>query len=183
MNRQNNIQTAVFAGGCFWCTEAIFARLNGVISVEPGYAGGTTPNPTYEEVCTGDTGHAEVIRISYDPDLISYRELLEIFFDTHDPTSLNRQGNDIGTQYRSVVFFLSEKQKNTAQQYIQELSNNNTYKLPIVTTLEELTDFYPAENYHHDYYNRNGNTAYCRMVIRPKINKFARNHSNKIKKI
>lgn len=160
---------AVMGGGCFWCTEAVFKMLRGVYSVEPGYSGGSKKNPSYEEVCTGETGHAEVIRITYDPALISYRDLLNVFFATHDPSSLNRQGNDVGTQYRSVIFYEDAAQKAEAEALIDEINNSSPEGKRIVTAVEPLREFYPAENYHKDYYARNPGQAYCQIVINPKL--------------
>lgn len=168
----SNIQIAVFGGGCFWCTEAVFQKLRGVKSVTPGYAGGLVENPTYEQVSNGDTGHAEVIKFEYDPDKISYRDLLEVFFATHDPTTLNRQGNDVGTQYRSVIFYANEEQKLEASKIVQELTAEHAYSQSIVTAIEPLTKFYEAEDYHKNYYERNQGQPYCQVVINPKIKKF-----------
>lgn len=162
---------AIFGGGCFWCTEAVFKGLKGVASVAPGYAGGETPDPTYEAVCGGDTGHAEVIRIEFDPEEISYRTLLTVFFATHDATQVNRQANDVGTQYRSVVFPTTQEQHVQAKQFIQELEDSSGEGAPIATTIEPYTVFYPAEEYHKDYYERNGGQVYCQIVIAPKLQK------------
>jgi len=162
---------AVFGGGCFWCTEAVFDELRGVRSVVSGYAGGKTKNPTYEQICMGTTGHAEVIKIEFDPDEISFRDLLTVFFATHDPTTLNRQGNDAGTQYRSAIFYADEKQKEEAALFIKELDDAKTFRNPIVTTLEPLTEFYPAEDYHQKYYANNPYQPYCQITIPPKLNK------------
>lgn len=175
-------ETATFGAGCFWCTEAIFERLEGVISVSPGYAGGETHNPTYEQVCYGNTGHAEVTQIVYDPDKTSYQELLEVFWKTHDPTTLNRQGADVGTQYRSVIFYHNEDQKLLAEQYKKVLSESNIWPDPIVTEISPLTNYYPAENYHQDYYKNNPNNQYCNFVITPKIKKFEEVFSDRLKK-
>lgn len=164
--------TATFGEGCFWCTEAIFERLKGVISVTSGYAGGTVPNPTYEQVCTGTTGHAEVSRIIYEPDVISYDELLKVFFKTHDPTSLNRQGADVGTQYRSVIFYSNEEQQKKAEYYKDELNKSEAFNKPIVTEIVQLKNFYKAEEYHQDYFAKNPHQGYCNFVIVPKIEKF-----------
>jgi peptide-methionine (S)-S-oxide reductase len=166
-----NTQTAVFGGGCFWCTEAVFRSLKGVTGVMPGYAGGTVANPTYEQVCGGNTGHAEVIKIDYNPSTISFRDLLSVFFNTHDPTSLNRQGNDVGTQYRSVILYTTPEQKAEAETLIKELNDARAYAQPVVTTLEPLTDFYPAENYHQNYYENHADAPYCQIVIAPKLEK------------
>jgi peptide-methionine (S)-S-oxide reductase len=170
---------AVFGGGCFWCTEAIFKMLRGVVSVEPGYTGGTKKNPTYEEVCSGETGHVEVVRIIFDPSKISYHALLTVFFATHDPSSLNRQGNDIGTQYRSAVFYADAAQKDAAETFIRELNEYSREGKRIVTVVEPLREFYPAENYHKDYYTRNSGEAYCQIVINPKLDK-VREHFAKL---
>lgn len=166
-----NIETAVFGGGCFWCTEAVFKMLKGVVSVTPGYAGGIKPNPTYEEVCGGATGHAEVIRIEYDPQEISFRDLLTVFFATHNPTSINRQGNDVGTQYRSAILYTSETQKEEAEGFIKELNESTPEGKPIVTEVKPLEKFYEAENYHRDYYGNNKGNPYCELVINPKLQK------------
>jgi peptide-methionine (S)-S-oxide reductase len=168
---ENNIQIAVFAGGCFWCTEAVFQKLRGVKSVLPGYAGGTIENPTYEQVSSGNSGHAEVIKFEYDSSLISYQDLLNVFFATHDPTTLNRQGNDIGTQYRSAIFYADDEQKIEAQEFIEKLNQDHTFPDPIVTTLEPLTEFYEAEDYHKNYYERNSSQPYCQVIINPKLKK------------
>jgi peptide-methionine (S)-S-oxide reductase len=162
---------AVFGGGCFWCTEAVFKMLRGVISVEPGYAGGSTENPTYEEVCTGKTGHAEVVRITYDSRCISYRDLLTVFFGSHDPTTLNRQGNDVGTQYRSVIFTTTDEQRKEAETFIKELNASGDFGESIVTTVEPLSKYFPAEEYHQEYFARNPYQPYCEIVINPKLEK------------
>jgi peptide-methionine (S)-S-oxide reductase len=167
----NRLATAVFGGGCFWCVEAVFAELRGVHSVTSGYAGGQTKNPTYEQVCGGRTGHAEVVKVEYDPAQIAYRDLLTVFFATHDPTTLNRQGNDVGTQYRSAVFYANEEQKQEAAGFIKELDEAKSFRSAIVTTLEPLTDFYPAEDYHQNYYANNPYQPYCQYMIPPKLNK------------
>jgi len=161
----------VFGGGCFWCTEAVFKMLKGVAKVEPGYAGGAVPNPTYEQVCTGRTGHAEVIRIEYDPAFVSYDDLLTVFFATHDPTTLNRQGNDVGTQYRSAVFFTDEAQAAEAKAFIAGLEAAAPGGDPVVTEVVPLDAFWPAEDYHRDYYARNQEQPYCRAIINPKLEK------------
>jgi len=176
------MQVATFGSGCFWCTEAIFERLNGVVKVESGYAGGTVENPTYEEVCTGKTGHAEVTQITYDPKIITYDELLEVFWKTHDPTTLNRQGNDVGTQYRSVIFYHNEEQKELAENYKKELDKSGAWDNPIVTEISPVTNFYPAEGYHQDYYENNPNQGYCAFVIAPKVDKFEKVFKDKLKK-
>ena len=173
--------TATFGTGCFWCTEAIFERLNGVVKVISGYSGGTVANPTYEEVCTGTTGHAEACTIIYDSSIISYDELLEVFWKTHDPTTLNRQGNDVGTQYRSTIFYHTQHQKELAEHYKQAINASGAYPNPVVTTIEPYTNFYSAEGYHQNYYNANPGQMYCRYVIQPKVEKFEKVFKDKIK--
>jgi peptide-methionine (S)-S-oxide reductase len=178
----NSNETATFGTGCFWCTEAIFKELNGVISVMPGYSGGQTSHPTYKDVCSGETGHAECTQIIYDPSKISYDELLEVFFQVHDPTSLNRQGGDVGTQYRSVIFYHNDEQKRLAEKYKTELDRSGAWDKPIVTQIAPMEKFYPAENYHHDYYEYNKNkNPYCSVVIRPKLEKFRKVFKEKLK--
>ncbi len=164
-------ETIVLGGGCFWCTEAVFKMLKGVISVEPGYAGGTKENPTYEEVCNGSTGHAEVIKIEYDADVIPLETILTVFFATHDPTTMNRQGNDIGPQYRSIILYSTEQQKITAEKFIKDLNASSNQGKPIVTEIGSLDKFYPAEDYHKNYYENNKNQAYCQVIINPKLKK------------
>lgn len=181
MTLPENAQKATFGGGCFWCTEAIFQRTRGVLQVEPGYAGGHVEHPTYKQVCTGTTGHAEVIQITYDPDSISYGELLEIFWKTHDPTTLNRQGNDEGTQYRSAVFYHTDEQKQQAEAYKMKLTEAKIWDDPIVTEISPLTNYYTAEDYHHNYYNQNGEQGYCSYVITPKVEKFKKIFKDKLK--
>ncbi|MCW5877873.1 MAG: peptide-methionine (S)-S-oxide reductase MsrA [Anaerolineales bacterium] len=173
-------QTAVFAGGCFWCTEAAFQPLRGVQRVQPGYAGGQQPHPTYEQVCTGRTGHAEVVQIDYDPDQISYQDLLSVFFTVHDPTTLNRQGNDIGTQYRSAIFYADEAQRQVAEAFIAEL--NPDFEDRIVTELAPLDIFYVAEEYHHDYFKKNPGSGYCQAVIPPKLAKLRKQYAGLLRK-
>ncbi len=175
------MEKAVFGGGCFWCTEAVFKMLRGVSSVYPGYAGGTTPNPTYEEVSSGRTGHAECTEVTFDPKEVSYEDLMSVFFGSHDPTSLNRQGNDIGTQYRSVIFYTTSEQKNKAEIYIKEINNSTENGKPIVTEVLPLEKFYVAENYHKDYYERNEDAAYCQLVINPKLEKVQEKFANLLK--
>ena len=175
-----DMEKATFGSGCFWCTEAMFQRLNGVSNVKSGYAGGSVENPTYEEVCKGETGHAEVIQFEYDPNLITYSELLEVFWKTHDPTTLNRQGNDVGTQYRSVVFYHDDRQKELAEEYKGKLEDSNIWPDPIVTEITALDTFYPAEAYHDDYFNQNGNQPYCSFVVAPKVEKFKKIFGDKI---
>jgi len=166
----DNIETAVLGGGCFWCTEAVFQNLKGVTSVLPGYTGGSVPNPTYEMVCDGGTGHIEAAEIKFDPSVISYENLLEVFFATHDPTTMNRQGNDVGEQYRSAIFFTTDQQKSEAEKFIASIQKD--YDRPIVTQIRPLEKFYVAENYHQDYFNRNPGNPYCSAVISPKLKKF-----------
>lgn len=174
--------TVTFGNGCFWCTEAIFQDVEGVLSVESGYSGGHVDNPTYEQIGTGVTGHAECLNIIYDPSKVTYDELLEIFWQTHDPTTLNRQGNDIGPQYRSVIFYHNQQQKEVAEKYKAALDKSGAFPRPIVTTMEPFTKFYKAENYHQNYYNENGSQPYCQFVIRPKVEKFRKVFKDKLKK-
>ncbi len=176
-----NMDTATFGNGCFWCTEAIFQNLKGVYSAVSGYAGGHVKNPTYKDVCSGTTGHAEVLQIVYDPAVLSFDELLEVFWKTHDATTLNRQGNDIGTQYRSVVFYHSETQKKLAEKYKKELDASGAFAKPIVTEITPISEFYRAENYHQDYYSLNGTEPYCTYVIQPKVEKFKKVFKDKLK--
>ena len=175
------MEIATFGNGCFWCTEAVFQRLNGVEKVVSGYMGGTLKNPTYEQVCSGTTGHAEVLQITFDPEQISYNELLDVFWATHDPTTLNRQGNDVGTQYRSVIFYHNDEQKELAQKSKKELDEAGAFGDPIVTLIDPVSEFYPAENYHQDYFNRNGQQPYCNFVVRPKVDKFQKVYKEKLK--
>lgn len=165
-------QLATFGGGCFWCSEAIFLDLKGVHGVTSGYAGGAKPNPTYDEVCNGNTGHAEVIQVEFDPSVISYHQLLEVFFLTHNPTTLNQQGNDIGTQYRSIIFFHDNAQRLAAESVKAQIDADKIYDKSVVTTIEPYTTFYPAEDYHQNYYTNNPEQGYCQMVIDPKVAKF-----------
>jgi peptide-methionine (S)-S-oxide reductase len=174
-------ELATFGSGCFWCSEAVFSELEGVLKVEPGYAGGTVPNPTYEQVCTDTTGHAEVAQVTFDPSVISYRELLEALFSTHDPTTLNRQGADVGRQYRSVIFYHDEGQKREADAIVRELTDERVFRNPIVTEVERLEAFYPAEDYHREYYRRNKSQPYCQAVIAPKLAKFRSHWKSKLK--
>ena len=173
--------TATFGSGCFWCTEAVFQQLKGVVSVQSGYAGGTYPNPTYDDVCSGETGHAEVIQIIYNPKIISYADLLEAFWGSHDPTTLNQQGADRGTQYRSVIFYHDAQQQRIAQTYKQKLEETKVFDKPIVTEIAPFTTFYKAENYHQDYYNKNNRAPYCMFVITPKLEKFKEVFKDKLK--
>lgn len=181
MNGQDKMETATLGAGCFWCVDAVFTELNGVSSVLPGYTGGKVKNPTYKEVCNGTTGHAEVAQIAFDPNVISFAEILEVFWMTHDPTTLNRQGNDVGTQYRSAIFYHSEQQKKEAEYYLKKLEEEKVYPDPIVTEIVPFEVFYPAENYHNDYYENNPDQGYCRFVIRPKVEKFKKAFANKLK--
>lgn len=179
--KKTTSKTAVFAGGCFWCTEAMFSQLKGVEKVISGYSGGTVPNPTYEQVCTGTTGHAECTQITYDPDQITFTELLEVFWMTHDPTTLNRQGADSGTQYRSAIFYTDEDQKEVAFAYMSKLVKEKIWSDPIVTEITRFEKFYPAEDYHQSYYSNNSNQGYCRIVITPKLAKFKKIFARKLK--
>jgi len=175
------MQTATFGGGCFWCTEAVFQTLKGVEQVISGYMGGDLKHPTYMEICNGDTGHAEVIQIEFDETVVSFSDLLLIFFKTHNPTTLNSQGNDIGTQYRSVIFYENEEQKQQAKQMIDELTQKNVFDEPIITEIIPVSDFYEAEDYHQNYFNQNQGKPYCAFVIQPKLNKFSADFREKIK--
>ena len=179
--QKQKLQKATFGMGCFWCTEALFQRITGVNSVKSGYEGGDLINPTYEQVSAGDTNHAEVLEITFDPTKITYAELLEIFWKSHDPTTLNRQGADVGTQYRSVIFYHSDEQKEIAAKYKDELNKNKVFDTPIVTTIDKSTTFYVAENYHQDYYIKNGEQPYCRLVILPKMEKLEKLFKAKLK--
>ncbi len=172
MSKTVSLEVATFAGGCFWCLEAVFREVEGVESVVPGYTGGTTANPTYEQVCTGTTGHAEAVQVKFNPSKISYRELLEIFFSVHDPTTLNRQGADVGTQYRSAIFYHNEQQKTIAEELISELNKAKLWEKPIITQVIQLDEFYFAEDYHREYFYRHPEQSYCQMVISPKVSKF-----------
>lgn len=178
---ETKLDTATYGEGCFWCTEAVFERIKGVKSVESGYAGGDVVNPTYEQVSTGTTGHAEVSQITYDPDVVSYKELLEIFFKTHNPTQLNRQGNDVGPQYRSAIFYHNEKQKELAEQAKKELDKAGVYDKKIVTEISPIKNYHKAEDYHQDYYAKNPNAGYCSFVISPKIDKLEEVFKDKLK--
>lgn len=176
------IDTATFGTGCFWCTEAIFESLNGVVKVTSGYSGGQVDNPTYKQVCTGETGHAECVQIQYEPDKITYDELLEVFWQVHDPTTLNRQGADVGTQYRSAIFYHNAEQKERAEHFKAELDKSGAFKNPIVTEISPATTFYTAEDYHQEYYENNKNSnPYCAVVIRPKMDKFKKAFAHKLK--
>jgi len=175
-------EVATLAGGCFWCLEAVFDDLKGVDSVESGYMGGTTANPTYEEVCSGETGHAEVTQLTFDPKQVSFKEILEVFFVIHDPTTLNRQGNDLGTQYRSAIFYHSPQQKAAAEQVIASMGAAKIYEDPIVTEVVPASKFYMAEDYHQEYFRRNPAQPYCALVVRPKVAKFRKHFLEKLKK-
>lgn len=175
------MEIATLGNGCFWCTEAIFQHIKGVQKVESGYTGGADPNPTYKDVCKGTTGHAEVLQITFDPKIVTYKELLEVFWQTHDPTTLNRQGNDVGTQYRSAVFYHSEEQKIEAEKYKNALNESETFTDSIVTEITAFEKFYPAEDYHQNYYAENGSQPYCNFVIRPKVEKFRKVFHDKLK--
>jgi peptide-methionine (S)-S-oxide reductase len=172
------LETATFASGCFWCSEAVFQQLRGVKSVVSGYSGGFVANPTYEQVCSGTTGYAESIQVTFDPAVIPFTDLLQVFWQTHDPTTLNRQGNDVGTQYRSAIFYHNEAQEKQAEEYKRQLDSSKTFKAPIVTEITPFTNFIPAENYHQDYYQQNPNQGYCQYVIRPKVEKFRKQFAN-----
>ena len=175
-------QIATLAGGCFWCLEAVFDEVRGVQSVESGYAGGHVDNPSYKAVCTGMTGHAEVARVTFDPDIVSYRDLLNVFFGIHDPTTLNRQGADVGTQYRSAIFYHDEEQKKIAEEVIKELESQKIWDRPIVTTLEKMDKFYMAEDYHQEYFANNPYQPYCMAVVAPKVSKFRKHFLDMLKK-
>ena len=179
--KTNNIEIAIFANGCFWCTEAVFLQLDGVSKVESGYIGGEIPNPSYNEICTGTTGHAEAIKITFDADKISFISLLDVFFATHDPTTLNRQGNDAGTQYRSAVFYQNEKQRALTVKMIEALENAGVFEHAIVTEIAKDDTFYPAENYHQNYYNNNKTQGYCMAIINPKLEKFRKHFKELLK--
>lgn len=182
MAEESNSETAVLGGGCFWCTEAVFNELRGVTSVISGYAGGSVANPTYEQVCGGRTGHAEVVQVTFDPSVISYRELLEVFFTTHDPTTLNRQGADVGTQYRSIVLYESPEQERVAREVIDETNASGIWNVPLVTELEPLDRFYPAEAYHQNYFEKNPYQPYCQIVIAPKVAKAREKYLARLKR-
>jgi peptide-methionine (S)-S-oxide reductase len=175
------VELATLGGGCFWCTEAVFTQLKGVESVEPGYSGGSLENPTYEQVSTGTTGHAEVVQVAFDPSVISYKEILEIFFSTHDPTTLNRQGPDVGTQYRSIIFYHNDQQRATAELVVKELTEEKLFDAPIKTRIEPFDRFYEAEEYHKDYFKKHPEQQYCRIIIAPKIGKLQKLYLSKLK--
>ena len=178
----NQTQVATLAGGCFWCLEAVYDELKGVVSVESGYSGGQVPNPSYKQVCTGTTGHAEVTQVTFDPSVISYRDVLDVFFAIHDPTTLNRQGADVGTQYRSAIFYHNDEQKSVAENLIKELNAQKIWERPIVTEVTKLDKFYMAENYHQEYFANNQNQPYCQAVVAPKVAKFRKKHLEMLKK-
>ena len=181
INMSNKTEKVVFGGGCFWCVEAVFQQVDGVEAAINGYAGGRKEDPTYDEVCSGTTGHAEVVQVSYDPEKVSFEELLEIFFKTHDPTTLNRQGADVGTQYRSVIFYNDEKQQAKAEKWIDIINESDIYNNEVVTEVSPLSKFYPADDYHQNYYQNNPNQPYCSVVIGPKINKLEKLFKDKLK--
>jgi peptide-methionine (S)-S-oxide reductase len=181
-NDIKNLEVATLAGGCFWCLEAVYTQLKGVLKSVSGYAGGSIPDPSYRLVCSGTTGHAEVVQVTFDPRQISYKELLEIFFTIHDPTTLNRQGNDVGTQYRSAIFYHSPQQKAIAEQVIQEFAAARIWDNPIVTEVAPFTAFYPAEEYHQDYFKRNPAQPYCQVIIAPKVAKFRQKFASRLSK-
>ncbi len=181
LSMAKKLEKVTLGGGCFWCTEAVYLELNGVVEVKPGYSGGDVKNPSYEEVCSETTGHAEVVQITFDPEVVNFSEILEVFFITHDPTTLNRQGNDVGTQYRSAVFYHSEKQKKTAEEIIQLFGEEKVYDNPIVTEVTEFDKFYPAEDYHINYFARNKNQSYCQFVVALKVEKFKKIFKEKLK--
>jgi len=177
----NSAEVATLAGGCFWCLEAVYDQLKGVQEVESGYSGGKVANPTYEQVCTGMTGHAEVVQITFDPQVVSFKDLLDVFFTIHDPTTLNRQGNDVGTQYRSAIYYHSPEQKAAAEQVIARLNAEHLWNAPIVTEVTPFEKFYRAEDYHQEYFAHNGNQPYCRVVVAPKVTKFRKHYLEKLK--
>ena len=181
MNSNESKEIVTLGGGCFWCIEAIFQELEGVNEVISGYSGGSVQNPSYEQVCSGSTGHAEVIQVVFNPEIITFKKILEVFFSTHDPTTLNRQGNDVGTQYRSVIFYHTSEQKIIAQEAIDELNSSGNYKGSIVTELSAFTEFYEAENYHQEYFKINASQPYCKVIIQPKIEKFRKKYVNNLK--
>lgn len=178
---QTQAEIATLAGGCFWCLEAVFDDLQGVLEVESGYSGGTLPNPTYQQVCSGNTGHAEVIQVTFDPQVVTFREILEVFFSIHDPTTLNRQGADVGTQYRSAIFYHNQQQKAVAEQVIRDFTAQGVWPNPIVTQLNAFQDFYRAENYHQEYFKNNPYQGYCQMVVAPKVAKFRQKFAARLK--
>jgi peptide-methionine (S)-S-oxide reductase len=182
MKQNVSLEVATFAGGCFWCIEAVFREIDGVEKVVSGYTGGKSTNPTYQRVCSGDTGHAEAVQITFDPSKTSYKEILEIFFSAHDPTTLNRQGADVGTQYRSAIFYHNEEQKTVAEELVRELEKAKLWEKPIVTQIVPLDKFYAAEDYHQEYFSRNPEQAYCQIVISPKMNKLRQQWAKRLRK-
>lgn len=180
-NAESALEIATLGGGCFWCTEAVFQEVQGVEHVESGYAGGDAVDPTYQQVCSGDTGHAEVVQVHFDPAVISYEEILEVFFLTHDPTTPDQQGADVGTQYRSIVLFHTDDQRRAAEDFIARLQDNDVFDAPVVTEVEELETFYPAEEYHRNYYRQNPGQGYCAVVISPKLAKFRANFADRLR--
>jgi peptide-methionine (S)-S-oxide reductase len=180
-NGQRHTEVATLGGGCFWCLEAVYEELRGVETVESGYAGGSVPNPTYRQVCTGTTGHAEVVRVEFDPEVVSFREILEVFFTIHDPTTLNRQGADVGTQYRSAIFYHDEEQRRVAEEVIAWVEAEGLYKNPVVTEVAPAGEFFVAEDYHQEYYRNNAYQPYCQVVIAPKVAKFRKQYLEKLK--
>jgi peptide-methionine (S)-S-oxide reductase len=182
MTERAGTEVATLAGGCFWCLEAIFKDVDGVEDVTSGYTGGTTVNPTYQEVCTNTTGHAEAVQLAFNPSKISYREILQIFFSVHDPTTLNRQGEDVGTQYRSAIFYHDDRQRATAEALVRELNEAQLWKKPIVTQVVPLDKFYPAEDYHREYFSRHPEQSYCQVVISPKINNFRKQWTERVRR-
>jgi peptide-methionine (S)-S-oxide reductase len=182
MSADHKVETATLAGGCFWCVEAVFDELRGVESVESGYTGGSVERPTYQQVCTGGTGHAEAVRVTFDPSVVSYRELLEVFFTVHDPTTLNRQGGDVGTQYRSAIFYHTPEQREIAEQTIADLNAEKIWDAPIVTEVAPAAEFYTAEDYHQEYFQNNASQPYCRAVVAPKVAKFRQKFLAKLKR-
>ena len=180
-NGSSRTEVATLGGGCFWCLEAVYQELRGVEKVESGYSGGDVPNPTYRQVCSETTGHAEVVQVTFDPDEVSYRDILEVYFTIHDPTTLNRQGADVGTQYRSVIFYHTEEQKRVAEEVISDLETEGIWNSPIVTEVVPLDEFYVAEDYHQDYFRNNGFQPYCQVIIAPKVAKFRKQHLERLK--
>ena len=180
-NGSSRTEVATLGGGCFWCLEAVYQELRGVEKVESGYSGGDVPNPTYRQVCSETTGHAEVVQVTFDPDEVSYRDILEVYFTIHDPTTLNRQGADVGTQYRSVIFYHTEEQKRTAEEVISEIESEGIWNSPIVTEVVPLDEFYVAEDYHQNYFRNNGFQPYCQVIIAPKVAKFRKQHLERLK--
>ncbi len=172
---ENNIEIATLGNGCFWCTEAVFQLVKGVVKVESGYSGGDTQNPTYKDICTGTTNHAECLNVYFDTTIVSFEDILKVFWESHDPTTPNRQGNDVGTQYRSIIFYHNDKQKETAEAFKEQLNKSGTFKNAIVTLIEPFTKFYKAEDYHQNYYNNNKSASYCQFVVRPKVEKYLKN--------